>query len=85
LEAEKEEACDGGKHPQSCNGLDCDLNVIQQKISNRNACISKRLEVMFTCFKGGDGRHWGKVEQELKGLAKCKNCLNTALGNQCRK
>lgn len=82
LEAEKKEAC---AKPSSCNGNDCDPNVIQQKMANSNACIAKRLEVMFVCFGGGDYAHWEQVRQRLGGLVKCQDCLTKSLAKQCPK
>lgn len=53
MEDEKNKLCDGGKNPMVCKGTDC-LQESQQKMDNRYACITKRLEIMFTCFKGGE-------------------------------
>jgi len=82
LQQEKDNLC--GK-PSACKGNDCDVNVIQQKIDNRNACIEKRLEIMMTCFRGGDGPHWNQVVQQLNGLVTCQSCLAKAATNQCSK
>jgi transglutaminase-like putative cysteine protease len=82
LADEKDDLC--GK-PSRCRGNDCNVAEIQQKIDNRNACISKRLEIMFTCFRGGDQEHWGQVAQQLNGAATCKGCLAKAMIGQCQK
>lgn len=82
LQREMKEAC--GKE-MKCKGDDCDPAVIQQKIANRNACIGKRLEIMFTCFGGGDEAHWLQVKAQLQGLANCHSCLANAGAGQCTK
>jgi hypothetical protein len=82
LEKEKEVLC--GK-PSKYAKNECELGIIQERIANRNACISKRLEIMFTCFGGGDSVHWDQVKQQLNGLATCQTCLAKSLANQCPK
>jgi transglutaminase-like putative cysteine protease len=82
LESEKSALC--GK-PMRCTGEDCNAIVIQEKIAARNACIDKRLEIMFICFSGGDAEHWRHVQQLLQGQARCESCLNRVLAGQCSK
>jgi hypothetical protein len=61
--------------PMSCDEkMDCPK--LQEMINNRMACITKRLELMATCFEGGDGVHWGEVAIRLPGLLNCQTCLN---------
>jgi hypothetical protein len=82
LEAEKRDLCENKtKNPLECKGTDC-LQDINQKISNRQACIAKRLEIMFTCFNGGDERHWNPIKENLKGLKNCQGCMFRAQNNQ---
>lgn len=48
-----------------------DCAQMQQYFDNGKACVDARLELMFTCFKGGDATHWGQVNSRLDGLADC--------------
>jgi transglutaminase-like putative cysteine protease len=68
LQAAKDQAC---SLPSKCTGADIDCAVMATKVQNRLDCISARLAVMNTCFRGGDETHWGQIEQQLNGLACC--------------
>jgi hypothetical protein len=81
LKKKQEQACG---LPSKCNKGECDQSVIQQRINNRNACIQARLEVMYSCFDGGDGAHWKHINQQLDGQLHCERCKSSALANQCR-
>ena len=61
--------------------------VIEEKINNRMQCMRARLDVMFICFRGGDGNHWGQIQQQLNGLKNCLECKAAAqaLGQSCQK
>ena len=79
---EKEQAC--GKESR-CKGDLCDQTEINKRISNRSECINARLNVMETCFKGGDSIHWNMLLEQLSGLKKCQNCLAKAMaGSSCK-
>lgn len=84
LEKQKKDLCeDNTNNPIRCEkGMDCP--TLEQRTKNRTACIAKRLEIMATCFKGGDGSHWREVENHLQGLHNCLTCWNRARANQCR-
>ncbi|WP_428717406.1 hypothetical protein [Undibacterium curvum] len=51
-------------------------------MKNAIKCIEKRLDVMFTCYNGGDGAHWNQVQSRLKGMDSCIRCL-VDNNNQC--
>ena len=83
LRSEQKSAC--GKETSCSKGENC--AVIEEKINNRMQCMRARLDVMFICFRGGDGNHWGQIQQQLNGLKNCLECKAAAqaLGQSCQK
>jgi hypothetical protein len=43
----------------------------QEYFDKQTACIDARLEVMFTCFRGGDQGHWEQVRNQVNSLKSC--------------
>jgi hypothetical protein len=82
LDAEKDTLCN--KTPIVCDGKKMDCPILEQTTKNRIACITKRLEIMSVCYKGGDKLHWDELERHLQGLHNCRTCLARAQANQCR-
>jgi len=69
----------------ACKQNECDSNILQEKASNFNACIEKRLIHMKLCYNGGDGGHWTQIEKLLTGMNKCVDCVSNLAKRQCRK
>jgi Novel toxin 16 len=69
----------------SCKDKPCDTTTIEERVENGEDCIAKRVEVMDTCFRGGDIEHWNKVFNRLKGVDGCYGSYVSAKNGTCGK
>lgn len=54
-------------HGSQSERLSCGSPIRTDEVT----CIELRLQLMFTCFNGGDQPHWNQVDQRLRGLFRC--------------
>ena len=86
LEATKDAACNNPLAKLSCDPNQQSCLEMQQKIAAKENCIAARVDVMTTCFQGGDAGHWEQVQNLLRGIAKCEKCLGLKVAaQQCTK
>jgi len=86
LEDAKDLACENPLAKLSCDASKQSCAEMEQKKIAKGECIAARLLVMDTCFGGGDSGHWEQIENIMKGINKCTNCIGKKqAAQQCTK
>lgn len=85
LQLAQDAACNNSLASGSCDTANQSCGLMVDKLRAKEACIAARLDVMNICYLGGDSGHWQQIEQKMKEINKCINCIsaNIAVGGQC--
>ena len=73
LNREQDDLCSKRGTCSASDGLS--KTQIIERITNAQACIDKRIEIMDRCFDGGDSGHKSQTEERVSGLRKCQSLL----------
>lgn len=76
LEAAKDAACKNPLAQLKCDPKTQACAEMGEKMDAMEECIAARLEVMDTCFQGGDQGHWTQIENLLGRINNCKICIS---------